>query len=405
MTKFISVLAAAFVILVIVFTGSIFEQIPADKIVCIQGVVDGKLHWYTSPGLVLQNFGKVTIYNKQFQYWFSSSTEQGRGADESIKIRFNDGGHANLSGGVTLQMPLDETNLIALHTNYGSQLAIENSLIRPVFEKAIYMTGPLMSSAESYAAKRPFLLSYIEDQATRGVYQTQIKDEKEKDLITGIEKTKSTVKFIEGGDKQILRIEESPLKKFGIIAFGLSINEVKYDVEVEKQINSQQQMIMGVQTAIADSKKAEQTALTAEKNGQAEAAKAKWAQEVIKAKMVTEAQQKLEVAVLEKQTAEQYKLRQILEGQGDAERKKLVMEADGALKQKLEAYVESIKAIADALSKQKLVPDTIFISGGAGANSIASASSATANFMDILTMKAAKDLSLDMTVPVGAMKK
>jgi hypothetical protein len=40
------------------------------------------------------------------------------------------------------------------------------------------------------------------------------------------------------------------------------------------------------------------TLLTAEQKGKADATSAKWAQEVIKAKLVTEAQQKKEVAEL-----------------------------------------------------------------------------------------------------------
>lgn len=42
---------------------------------------------------------------------------------------------------------------------------------------------------------------------------------------------------------------------------------------------------------------------------------------------------------MEAQAAEQYKRKMILEGQGEAEKKQLVMNADGALDQKLAAYV------------------------------------------------------------------
>src|SRR6187402_3032671 len=60
---------------------------------------------------------------------------------------------------------------------------------------------------------------------------------------------------------------------------------------------------MQVQTAIANSKKAEQDAITTELQGKAAAAKAKWEQEVIKAQAITQAQQEKEVAALNAETA------------------------------------------------------------------------------------------------------
>ena len=149
---------------------------------------------------------------------------------------------------------------------------------------------------------------------------------------------------------------------------------------------------MDVQTSIADAKKAEQRAITVAKNGEADAAAAKWEQEVIKAKAVTEAQQKLEVAKLERQAAEQNKMKNILEGQGEAERKRLAMQANGALEQKLETWLEAQRYWADALAKYQgnIVPS--YVGGGSGTNG----GNAAFNFMEIMGAKAAKDLSLDL---------
>jgi hypothetical protein len=59
---------------------------------------------------------------------------------------------------------------------YGSTVAIEQQLLKKVIEKSTFMTGPLMSSAESYASKRNDLLSYIADQVEKGVYKTESHD-------------------------------------------------------------------------------------------------------------------------------------------------------------------------------------------------------------------------------------
>ena len=92
------------------------------------------------------------------QFWFSRKHDEGKDEDQSIKIRFNDGGHGQISGSVRWYMPIDNPAILKLHTDFGSQIAIEQQLIRQVVTKSVYMTGPLMSSKESSAEKRNDLL-------------------------------------------------------------------------------------------------------------------------------------------------------------------------------------------------------------------------------------------------------
>jgi len=304
-------------------------------------------------------------------------------------------------------MPTDPADLLALHTKYGSQAAIEQQLIKTVIEKAVYMTGPLMSSAESYASRRNELLSSIDDQMNHGVYRTESADEKTKDPMTGQEKTVRVVKLVKGQNGDFLREDKSPLEEFGIRTFNLSFNEVRYDENVEAQIQAQQQAVMQVQTAIANAKMAEQAAITAEKNGEAEATKAKWAQEVIKATEVTKAEQEKKVAetaaeqrknvaAFDLDTAKLTKDAQIALGEGESERRKLVMAADGALEKKLDAYVRVNELYASAIKDYKgnWVPT---ISQGGNANG--GSANGAMELIQLLSAKAAKDLALDMNLP------
>lgn len=146
-----------------------------------------------------------------------------------------------------------------------------------------------------------------------------------------------------------------------------------------------------VQTAIANAKRAEQDAITTEKQGQADAAQAKWKQEVIKSKLVTQAEAERAVAELAVQTASLNKQKDILEGEGIAAKKRLVMQADGALTQKLATYEKVQKFWADAFSNYQgsLVPT--YVSGGSGAGN------AGFNFMELIGVKAARDLALEPT--------
>ena len=376
---------------------SMFQYVDADEICMIQDPIDGEFHVYTTPGLYWQNFGTVTIYKKEFQYWFSMSGKEGSETDESIKCRFNDGGHAQISGSVRIKLPVVFEYVVKLHTLFGSQEAVEKQMIRPLIEKSIYLTGPLMSSKESYADKRNDLLFYMDDQITNGVYKTKSKDVKEPDPVTGELKTVTKVEVLKDTTTGlIVRNEKSPLTQYGITVYNLSLNEIKYDETVEKQIAKQQMIIMDVQTAIADAKKAEQNAIKAEKEGEAKAMTAKWKQEVIKATAVTEAEQKKEVAKLNMDAAEFYKKEQILRGEADGAYKRNVMTADGGLTQKLETYQTIMLKYAEMLGTYKgnWVPSIIV--GASGNNSGYSSAEMLFQAMGIKTMK---DLSLDMAVP------
>lgn len=290
-------------ILCISYSGKMFEEVDAGEIVVIQHPISGELDIYTVPGTYSQYLGKATHYKRRSQIWFSKTVNKEDTADQSIKIRFNDGGHANIAGSVSMELPLDIKSITAIHTNFGSQEAIERDLVTTIIQKAVFMSGPLMSSKESYAEKRNDLISYIEDQASNGVYKTTQKDETTVDPLTKAEKVITLVEIQKNSKGGLMRVEKSPIQRYAVRLTNLSINGVDYDKSVEAQIKSQQQLVMQVQTSIANAKKSEQDALTAEQKGKADAASAKWAQEVIKAKLVTEAQQQKEVAELNAKTA------------------------------------------------------------------------------------------------------
>lgn len=323
--------------------------------------------------------------------------DQGEARGESLKLRFNDGGHANVSGVVSWEMPVDHDHLIMIHRKFGNIKSVEQQIIRPTLESAAYTSGPLMSSTESAAEKRNLLLQYMQDQAKNGTYQTRTVSLKVPDPLTGVEKTVNAAEIVMGGGIPV-REQESATKVFGINLLPMTINQIKYDDAIESQITQRQVSIQGVQIAQANALKAEQDAITAEKLGQAEAAKAKWTQEAIKAQKITEAQQFLEVATLEAKQAEQYKNKQILEGQGNAEKKRLEMQANGALDQKLEAYVSIQKAYAEAIGTYKGAWVPQIVTGGAGGM----AGSGAQQMIDLLSVKAAKDLGINMSIEGAA---
>jgi hypothetical protein len=368
-------------IICIIGLWSIFQFVEvnnANQILVVQSPISGKLTWHVTAGVKWQGFGKVSKYPKREIYSFKT------------QVRFNDGGHGTMDGSVSYELPVDPINLSNIHSKFGSIQALENQLVATVVNKAIYMTGPLMSSKESYAEKRNYLIQYVEDQIQNGVYRTVSKEAKTIDQMTGAEKTVTVVDIImKNGVPE--RQEDAAMAIFGIKTFNFAINALPYDGAIEKQIQSQQQITMDVQTSIADAKKAEQNAITVAKQGEANAARSRWEQEVVKARAVTLGEQEKEVAKLNKEAAEFKKAEQILLGQGEAERKKLVMTADGALDKKLEAYKEVNANYAKAISEYKgnWVPSVIMGENSKGANG-------ATDLINMLNAKTAMDLGINM---------
>lgn len=385
---FKAVIVVAALIVGIFFMFNLFEEVNADKILCVQNPITGSLSWYTMAGPKWQGFGKVTKYNKRAIYAFS------------YQVRFNDAGHGTMRGSIQFDMPVDKEHLTKIQSKYGNEDAVKKQLLQTVVNKCLYMTGPMMSSRESYAEKRSYLINYVEDQIQNGVFKTMIRDTTVKDPITGNEKTISVVEICtKNGIPE--RQEEAILNEFGIKTYNFSIENLSYDATVESQIQQQQQMTMAVQTAIAEAKKAEQAAITAEANGKARAAESKWTQEAVKATAVTIAEKDRDSCKLVMEAAEYRKQAAIKEGEGESTKRRLILQADGALAQKLKAWLEAQQYWADAFSKYQgsIVPQ--IQSGGATGGS----GNGATNFMEIMGMKAARDLGLDMTMPKGATSK
>lgn len=393
--KVIAGIVAAIVVVILAF--NMLEEVDAGEIVVIQ-YPNGTLNVADKAGWAWQGGGKATHYKKSNQFWFLSVKDKKSDpavedtTDSSLPVTWNDGGVSSVSGSVRYDMPLGDSEIIKVHSIFGSQENIERQLVKTNMEKSIFLTGPLMSSKESYAERRSDLISLIEDQANKGVYRTKVVEAQQEDPLTG-EKKKE--KFVEVLTKNgiNLRQETSTISVYGLRLYNVAIKNIGYDESVVKQIRTQQQAIMSVQTAIADAKKAEQDVITAQKKGEASAAEAKWEIEVKKARAVTQAESNRAVAEEDVKTAALNKQRDILEGEGIAAKKRLVMQADGALDQKLKAYITTQQYWAEAFSKYSgnIVP--LYQTGGSGGNG----ANGAFNFMEIMGAKAAKDLSLDLS--------
>ena len=364
-----------------------FENLDSGEYMVIQHPTSGELSVYTEPGLKYQGLGTVTKYPLRKQYSFCDS-----GCESAPKrLRFNDGGSALLTGSISWEMPGSAEQIIKIHRKFNSTKGVESQAVQAMFDNAVYLSGPLMSSTESSGERRAELVQAINDQAQLGVYETKVSTAQKLDELSDKPKTVSITEIVRDTKGQAVRQSQSILQEFGVRLLPMSISELSYSAEVESQIQARQQATTSVQLAVANARKAEQDTITIAKQGEAKAATAQWEQEAIKAKAVTLAEQQLQVAKLAEQEAQSYKRTQILIGEGDAARKRAVLEADGALEAKLAAYVQTqaIWARSFASYKGALVPQTVI--GSAGQSRLASQ-----DLLEMLTVKTAKELNLDL---------
>ena len=371
----------------------LWENLDASEIMVIQSPISGELRVFTEPGVQWQGFGKVTKYPRRDQYSFSSAANQGKPGDQSISTGFNDGGTGKVSGVMSWEPPLKPEQLIRLHKEYGSFHAIDQQLIRPMLEKVIFSAGATMSSIESSSERRPEIPQTIDDQLQNGPYLTKVAMVTTIDPLTKQEKAVRVVQIATDKDGKALRASASTIKEYGITLSPVTVNHIDYEKSVTDQIAERQKSTQAVQLSQAAAIRATQDAITTEQQGKANAAKAKWEQETVNAKDIALAEKNVIVAKNEALAAEQYKRKLILEGEGEAQKRTLVMNADGALDKKLEAYVKVSGFYANAIQTANPGAWTpaVVMGGGAGGNGAGASA-----LVELFTAKAARDLGIDL---------
>ena len=407
--KFMSpnkVIPIVILVVVILLGMNAFETVEKGTYQIRQFPITGTLSVKMDPGMWCQCFGDVQTWPVSTTFDFTR--------DHVIPTRFNDGSQSTVLGTVRVYMPKSEEKALELITKHGfrSINSVMEQLVYPHLGRVLRLTGNLMSAKESFDEKRADFDSMAFDQLLNGVYKTVTKEKQIVDPITG-KITMKHFKEILLDENGNLRREGNPMEGTGISFDAFRITAVKYPQVVESQIEAQRKAIMEVETARANAKKAEQDAKTIEMKGKADVMQSKYEREQEKVKAIVEAQQQKEVAELHaakelavaklmKMAAKEEKERQILLGQGESERKKLVMNADGALAQKLEAWKEVNSYYAQAMKdyKGQWVPNVVMSGGQKGQNV-----NAAQSLLDLFMVKTARDLSLDMSVRSGKITK
>lgn len=395
-----------------------------------QAAVSGKMSAKMTPGIWLQMFGDIDEWPKAQTFFFTHDNDIDEDIDEdtSIEVRFNDGSICNISGTARILLPTSQSTAIQLVTERGHKTYpdVESKLIKPTIRNVLRHTANLMTATESYMTRRGQFIAYAKDQIANGLYKTTTDTKQIKDLVSG-EMTWKEITIIKTSDgtpngKPLYQF--NPLAGSGIGIKNFEVKKFKYEDKVKEQISKQQSARMAVATAKAKAQEAEQDKLTIEAEGKARVSKAEYSElekkvivivqaerdkekaiiqankkkemELIaKEEAIIKAEKQRDVAALDAKAAYEEKKANILRGDGEAHRKRVVMQADGALALKAETWLAAQEIYAREFGKQKWVPEIMMSGNG---NTAEGGGEAVSQFMNLLSVKAAKDLGLDMNM-------
>ncbi len=370
----------------------------------------GTLYVKFTPGIFPQWFGTAEVYNDVITFDYDkTAAEVDSSIDQvGIAVRYQDGGTGTVYGKARFSLPGDEDTMLHLHKAFRSNRGVSQKLIKSITEEGMNLTAGLMSSEEAYAEKRSIYTQWSSSQISKGKFQTKLEKITTLDEGTGKKVTKN-IPVISYGDDGLPVHLDSDLSDYGISVNGFQITDWDFEPKTLQQIATKREATMAIITAIANAERAKQDAITSEEQGKANVMRAKYEKEVIKEQAVVDAQRQKEVAVIaaeqnvevarqqkleaeqKKLAAAEYKQEQILRGEGDGAYKRIVMEADGALAQKLATYETVMGRFAAAIEKQKWVPEVQMGESASGGSS-------AMTLIEMMSVKAAKDLSLEMKV-------
>ena len=335
-----------------------------------QAAITGTMSVRNTGGTYAQLFGDIFTYKVSDMYYFSKHAHGGPVGPSSdpIKVRFNDGGTAEISGSIRFRLSGVPKNQLLLHKDFRGYSAVHNDLIRQVVMEALIQTASLMKADETYSARRSEFTSLAEEQIKFGIYETVSQEVKKKDadgnefLVRFVD-----VKRSEDGKGIVRKI--SPLLRYGIEVLQFVIKEIDYDKTIDDLISKKKEAEQQKVVAKANAERAKQDAITAREQGNADIATAKAAKLVEKIRAVTDAKKAFEVSVLRRKQAAEDARARLTKQRAEAEANRLLVSAGLTPLEKATIEMKTRIGVARELSKIKL-PSMMISGGGKGGSAL-----------------------------------
>lgn len=346
-----------------------------------------------------------------------------------LNIMFLDQVDADAQATVRYSIPTDQEGFLKIAHEYRNPENLLRTALIPAFKETLQATASLMSAESYYSGGRTEFNTEFENQMGNGIYVVRREEQREsiKKNTRGTANAALRTDQQEYGDevkisfvvKKLLDENGMPRRKaqkftdFGVQVVDARVTDMRPNMRFVERMQLKQKASADRAIAREQRIQEEEQRLLAIARGEREVAerqaKAKVTQiqkttdaETEKQLALTESQKLKEQAEIQKQTAEINLKKARIEAEtkrtlaeAEAYQKKVILEADNALAQKLEAEIEIQKLWADAFSKRN-VPTNVFGSGASG--SPTGSDSETKAFMQMLTLDAAKRLNYERNI-------
>jgi len=344
-----------------------------------------------------------------------------------MSIMFLDQVDAHVQATVRFSIPSDSESFLKLAHEYRSPENLLRTALMPAFKETLQANASLMSAEEYYSGGRTQFNSEFEDQMSNGIFLVK----REEVQVKSTRQARSSANAALGTEQeqygedsktvfQVNKVvDENGLPKrkkqkfleFGITVVSALVTDMRPNQKFVERMQLKQKASADRAIAREQRVQEEEQRLLAIARGEREVAERQAKAKVEQIQKTTEAETDKQLAItnaeklkaqaaIAKETAEINFEKAKIEAEtkrtlaeAEAYQKKVILDADNALAQKLDAEIEIQKLWADAFAKRK-VPSTVFGGAGAGGAPVGSDAEVKA-FMQMLTLDAAKRLNYD----------
>ncbi|MFL0802696.1 MAG: hypothetical protein K6L81_03190 [Agarilytica sp.] len=346
-----------------------------------------------------------------------------------MSIMFLDQVDAHAEATVRFSIPSDKESFLNLAHEYRSPENLLRTSLMPAFKETLQANASLMAAEEYYAGGRTEFNSEFENQMSNGIYLVKREEVRVKTARAATSSANASLGTDQeqyGEDAKTVFVVNKVLDETGVpkrksqrfLEFGITVvSALVTDMRPNQKFIERMQLKQkaSADRAIAREQRVqeEEQRLLAIARGEREVAQRQAKAKVEQIQKTTEAETDKQLAITgaEKLKAEASIARETAQinyekakieaetkrtlAEAQAYEKKVILQADNALAQKLEAEIQIQKLWAQAFSQRK-VPTTVFGSGQSGAP-VGSDAEVKA-FMQMLTLDAAKRLNYDREV-------
>ena len=238
--------------------------------------VGGSVSIVDTSGYYPKWFATVWTVPRSMQCYYSASKKEGGPLDDSIRVTFNDGGTAQISSFVKIQLPADAEHRLLLHQDFASNKESISDAVRSHLTNCVKSTGPMMSASENQASRKSEFNQVVEEQLARGLFEMRRTEVELNDAAqleaTGVgadgkpimRERKAKVlatEIVRDAKGQPVIVQESPLNRYGIKIIQFSVTETEYDQQTLQQFAAKKQSYLAAEQAKAQRQEEQQQRL------------------------------------------------------------------------------------------------------------------------------------------------